>query len=724
MSIYYAHTQNSKGVRHRLDEHLLTTARMTAEYSEKFYGGALKSLAWLVGLLHDIGKTSPDFQSYLKAIEAGRPAQKTPHSPLSALFTYNVFSKYEIKNDLALIAAGHHSGLEEIGTLTSRLTGRSIAHDLVQRMTDIWQKLLRMRTGGEIRVPFMNELQRELFIRMLFSALIDSDRLDTELHFYPEHAELRNKRPTIIELAVRFHNDQEKLLEESKHKRSIVNEVRRNVYEACLNAAKKPRGWFRLTAPTGAGKTRSALAFALTHCLANGHERIIFALPYTSIIDQNAEEYRRILGKDSVLEHHSQVKIDDREDEEQMALRMRLAEENWDMPLIVTTTVQLLESLFSDRPSLCRKIHRIANSVLIFDEAQTLPPDLLRPTLQVLKDLTENYGATVVLSTATQPALKGEFLPELENIDIQEIVPDYPQHFEMLKRVEYEMLKRPVSIPELAAEVSKHPQVMVVTNTRKNALRLVDELGGKDCLHLSTLLCSAHRRTVLQEIRRRLHERKPVKLIATQVVEAGVDLDFPVVYRAIGPLDRIVQAAGRCNREGKLPQHGRVVIFELEDETVPGGSYKAGLEQAKLILAEHGTPNILNEPDIFEEYFSNLFKVLGGNLDQYGIQESRSKLDFPRVARDYRLIKEDTVPVVVSYGQSQEALRRWQKDTDRDSWRVLQTYVVNIYEREAIEYFRDGFLSKLGDGLYFWEGAYDEIKGLSGVWRDPADLIV
>jgi|LSQX01.3.fsa_nt_gb CRISPR-associated endonuclease/helicase Cas3 len=724
MSIYYAHTQNSEGVRHKLDDHLLATAQMAAEYSEKFYRGALKPLAWLVGVFHDIGKISPNFQSYLKAIEAGQPTQKVPHSPLSAVFAYNVFSKYEIKNDLALIAAGHHTGLEEIGVLTSRLTERSIAPNLIQEMTDILQKLLKCRTSGEIKIPSMNELQRELFIRMLFSVLIDSDRLDTELHFYPERTKLRNKKPIIAELARSFHNDQEKLLERSKYKKSVVNEVRRNVYRSCLDAARKPRGWFRLTAPTGAGKTRSALAFALEHCLANGQERIIFALPYTSIIDQNAEEYRSILGKDSVLEHHSQVKIDDEEGEERQVLRMRLAEENWDMPLIVTTTVQLLESLFSNRPSPCRKIHRIANSVLIFDEAQTLPPELLRPTMQVLKDLTENYGATVVLSTATQPALKGEFLPELEGIDIQEIVPDYPRHFKMLKRVEYKILEKPVSIAELAAEVSKHRQVMVVMNTRKSALRLVDELGQKDCLHLSTLLCSAHRRTVLQEVRRRLSEGKPVKLVATQVVEAGVDLDFPVVYRAIGPLDRIVQAAGRCNREGKLPQLGRVVIFELEDKEVPRGPYKAGLEQAKLILAERGSPNALNEPDIFEEYFSKLFKVLGGNLDQYGIQESLSKLNFPKVAEDYRIIREDTVPVVVRYGRSQEALWRWQTDTSRDSWRNLQAYMVNIYEREAREYFIGGFLSKLADDLYLWEGVYDEVKGISGVWSDPADLIV
>ncbi|NSW83322.1 MAG: CRISPR-associated helicase Cas3' [Syntrophothermus sp.] len=724
MRVYYAHTRNSEGAMHRLDEHLLAVAELAGKYSERFYGGILKPLAWLAGVFHDIGKVSPGFQSYLEAIEAGRVKQKVPHSPLGALFSRSVLSRLEVKDDLALIVAGHHSGLDEIGTLTSKLAGYGPDQDLVQEMTEMLQVMMKRMESKGIKIPPLNELQRELLVRMLFSVLIDADRLDTELHFFPERARLRDQAPTLAELAIRFRKDQEELLRQNAGTPSAVNEVRKDVYRACVDAAKSPQGWYRLTAPTGAGKTRSALAFALEHALINGHERIIFALPYTSIIDQNAEVYRSILGPDSVLEHHSQVKTSDEEDEEQRVLRMRLAEENWDVPLIVTTTVQLLESLFSNRPSSCRKIHRIAKSVLIFDEAQTLPPELLRPTMQVLKDLAENYGTTVVLSTATQPALKDEFLPELEGIKIREIVPDYPRHFEMLKRVEYRRLEEPVSIAALAAEISRHQQVMVVMNTRRSALLLVDELGEEDCLHLSTLLCSAHRRKVLEEVRRRLGRGEPVRLVSTQVVEAGVDLDFPVVYRAVGPLDRIVQAAGRCNREGRLPGFGEVVIFELEDEKLPRGPYKAGLEQAKLILAECGSPDALNEPDIFEDYFSRLFSVLGQNLDQYGIQQSRSRLNFPKVAEDYRIIREDTVPVVVKYGRSQEAVRRWQADPSRDAWRGLQAYMVNIYEREAREYFRDGFLSKLADDLYLWEGVYDEVKGLSGVWRDPADLIV
>ena len=724
VKVYYAHTSNAKGQRHLLDNHLLAVANRAWEYSKKFYNGLVAFLAWLVGIFHDIGKVSAGFQNYLESLETGQPTQKVPHSPFGAIFLWLTLSKLQMKDDLALIVAGHHSGLEEIGILTSKLTQYSCDQDVNQAMKEIIPNLLKKVPNEYIKIPSLQPVQRELLIRMLFSALIDADRLDTEMHFFPEQAVLRKRGPALPELAKKFRENQARLLQQSQEKDSVVNKVRKEVYKACVNTAKGSAGWYRLTAPTGAGKTRSSLAFALAHALANGHERIIFALPYTSIIDQNAEVYRDILGSESVLEHHSQVKINDDEAEEETALRLRLAEENWEVPLVVTTTVQLLESLFSNKPSSCRKLHNIAKSVLVLDEAQTLPLQLLRPTMQVLKDLVENYGCTVVLSTATQPALKDEFLPELGGVTIREIIPEYPRHFKLLRRVEYNQIKEPISMAELAYKVSRHRQVMVVMNTRKSALRLIDELGGEGCLHLSTLLCNAHRQEILKELRKRLGERNPVILVATQVVEAGVDLDFPVVYRALGPLDRIVQAAGRCNREGKLPGLGIVTVFELEDEKVPTGPYKVGLEQAKLVLAEYGSPEALNDPDIFDDYFSRLFTVLGQNLDHYQIQESRSKLNFPKVADEYRIIKENTVLVLVRYGRYKEAIRQWQVAPSRETWRGLQPFMVNIYEREARQYFKDGILTEISDNLYLWEGEYDKVRGLSVVLRDPADLIV
>ncbi|NLI11312.1 MAG: CRISPR-associated helicase Cas3' [Peptococcaceae bacterium] len=723
MNCYYAHTKNQYEKNHFLKDHLVSVANLTKQFTKNFYNGQFMPLAWLVGLLHDLGKINPQFQDYLKALDEGMKPSKVSHAPWGAYFVYLAFSKWEIKKDLALSIAGHHAGLDEIGAMTAKLMALTPDQGFKSEIMRVAQLLIKENTFSNFKSPSLTALQRELLVRMFFSALIDADRLDTEAHFSPEKSRLRGNTVTLKELANKLRSKQAQLIAEKQSDPTPVNQIRKIVYDACMAEALAKPGLYRLTVPTGGGKTRSALAFALEHALANGQQRVIFALPYTSIIDQTAKVYKDIFGANAVLEHHSQVTIKDEEDESKEILSLRLAEENWDVPIVVTTTVQLLESLFSNNPTRCRKIHRLARSVIVFDEAQTLPAELLKPTLQVLRDLIENYGTTVVLSTATQPALKSDYLPEMNAIDIREIVPDYAHHFEQLKRVRYERLPAAVSIEALAGEISKHEQVLVIMNTRKKALKLVEALEEKDCLHLSTLLCGAHRKKVLAKVEKLLKDGKPVRLISTQVVEAGVDLDFPVVYRAVGPLDRIVQAAGRCNREGKM-ELGMVVIFELEDEKSPRGIYKAGMEQAKLILSEHDSPDVLNNPSIFEEYFLRLFNSLGNNLDIYEIQDKRAKLDYPETSALYRLIKDETIPVVVKYKGYKLALDRWQNNPCRETWRRLQPYLVNIYEREARDFFRNGLMSEISKGLYLWEGIYDKLKGLSGVQWDPADLIV
>lgn len=724
MNCYYAHTKNQQGKKHFLKDHLISVADLVKQFSQNFYNGYFMPLTWLAGLLHDIGKITPQFQDYLKALDEGIKPSKVPHAPWGAYFVYQAFSKYEIKKDLTLPIAGHHAGLDEIGAMTAKLMAFTPDQDLKSEMIRVAQLLMKENPFSDFKTQSLTALQRELLIRMLFSALIDADRLDTEIHFSQEKSNLRGKTVTLKELADKLKNKQAQLIADKQSDPLPVNQIRKIVYESCLAEALGKPGLYRLTVPTGGGKTRSALAFALEHALANGQQRVIFTLPYTSIIDQTALVYKEILGENIVLEHHSQVVIKDEEDETEDVQRLRLAAENWDMPVIVTTTVQLLESLFSNNPSRCRKIHRLARSIIVFDEAQTLPAELMKPTLQVLRDLIENYGTTVVLSTATQPALKTNYLPEMNGISIREIVPDYSQHFEQLRRVRYERLPATLSMEALAGEVSKHEQVLVIMNTRKKALQLVEAMEGKGCLHLSTLLCGAHRKKILGKVKKHLDDGEPVRLISTQVVEAGVDLDFPVVYRAVGPLDRIVQAAGRCNREGKISELGTVIIFELEDEKSPQGPYKAGLEQAKLILSEHDTPDILNNPAIFKEYFQRLFNSLGNNLDMYGIQDKRAKLDYPETSALYRLIKDDTIPVVVKYKGYDSALNEWKNNPCRKAWRRLQPYLVNIYKREERGFFKDGLLSEITNGLYLWEGVYDKLKGLIGVQRDPADLIV
>jgi len=727
MRTVIAHT-SSNGKRHSLCDHLKNTAVSAKQYALDFGCG---ELAYWLGALHDLGKVNPDFQRYLAALERDGQATSVPHSIWGAALLYQLVvhaGKDDGWKELALPILGHHGGLPDAGT-----AAQTLQHFLAKQPDALQQMTAYLETASlelpPLKIsPFSSPragLRRELRIRMLYSALVDADWLNTEQHFAPDNAAQRMHWPQLAVLWQRFESNQEKLLGEvrahQKHNTS-VNRVRREVYEACLSAAVGPPGVYRLTVPTGGGKTRSGIAFALRHAINNDLRRIVVAIPYTSIIDQTAQVFSEIFGNEAILEHHSQVRVpEDDEDQAPTVLRMQLAVENWDAPLVVTTTVQLFDSLFSNRRSRVRKLHNLARSAIILDEVQTLPPELLAPILEVLRTLVDDYSVSLVLSTATQPTFEqSRYLEAFSDLEVREIVPDFQQYFERLQRVAYERRTESLEWEALAEELQDRPQVMVVLNTRKDALALLGATGEDEAtFHLSTLLCGAHRQKVLEEVKRRLEEDQPVRLISTQVVEAGIDLDFPIVYRAIGPLDRIVQVAGRCNREGKL-KLGRVVVFEPAGGGAPRGPYKVGIEKAKLLL--HSQPvDALHDPMIYREYFQRLFDDV--DTDRKGIQGYREVLNYPEVARRFHLIDQDTVAAVVPYEEAFERLAEWQSQPSRRRWQRLQPYLVSLWPYEVAKLEKAGWVVPVGEGLCRWEGQYDCTRGVVSTLRDPTDLV-
>jgi len=724
----YAHTPNALGNWHSLLEHLRATANLARTYAQVFDAG---DTAYLAGLTHDIGKASPDFQVYLReCFRAGRGGPPAPlagpdHKDIGAAWLYE-----QGLHPLAFIVSGHHSGLPSRKELPSRLA-EALSDANARDIFEWARKLLPQwscHRASALLPAFLSDPNRklakrrmDLFIRMVFSALVDADFLNTEHHFRPERSARRSASPPISELLPLFAANQDELISSAPD--TSVNRLRREVYEACLNAAEAEPGVFSLTVPTGGGKTRSAMAFALRHAQGNNLRRVIVAIPYTSITEQTAQVYREIFGETAILEHHSGVQFPEGEDSSLPDPR-RLAAENWDRPIIVTTTVQLFESLFSSFPAPCRRLHNLSGSVLVLDEVQTLPLHLLQPILDVLRELVEHYSLSLVLCTATQPAFEGDS-PYLSGFGrVQEIAPDPERAFEVLRRVRFEISRGVTSLVELARHLRRYPQCLVVLNSRKDAINLFEALGDPEANHLSTLLCGRHRGAVLRQVRERLKEGKPCRLISTQVVEAGVDLDFPVVFRAFGPLDRIVQVAGRCNREGRLDSPGRVMIFDLEGGTAPRGAYRTAMEEARVLLNRKEID--LQAPRIFQEYFQRLYQDV--STDANNIQELREGLDFPEVARRFKMIREDTQSVVVaSYDeQVRSILERLapKRAITREDWRMLQPYTVTLYRRDMETARRKGLVEELLPGLWIWRGGYDARLGIRDIARDPSDLVL
>jgi CRISPR-associated endonuclease/helicase Cas3 len=724
---YVAHTPNDNGHWQVMRKHLVAVARKARSFAQGFGAG---ELAYWAGLFHDLGKYSPEFQQYLR--DCYRAAQglgprprpgSAPHKAAGA-----ALGAQKATQLLAPVILGHHGEVpcragtkDELQRLPRAVLDRlfeTASQDCPELGHPADLKPLVRQLGS-------SPLEFEMLARMVFSCLVDADSLDTEEHFEPASAGCRQRvLPTVEELRDAFVQKQVEF--QSTAPASRLNGIRRDVYQACLAAAVQSPGAFKLTVPTGGGKTRSSLAFALEHARSHRLDRVIYAIPYTSIVDQTVQEFEGIFGPDVVLEHHSALEPDEGRPEWEMW--RRLASQNWDAPLVVTTTVQLFESLFGNRPGKCRKVHRLARSVIVLDEVQTLPVKLLKPLVDGLRCLCEHYGTTVLLCTATQPALDRQSLESIGFEQAREIAPNPAHLFAQLRRVEYDLAPlagEGWSWERVAEEMREVRACLTIVNTRRDAVASLEALQDGDALHLSTLLCGRHRRDTLAEVKRRLKSGEPCRVVSTQVVEAGVDLDFPRVLRAIGPLDRIVQAAGRCNREAG-PTMGRVTVFRPIDGGAPQGSYRVALDVAARFLREGAN---LHDPVVYERYFRDLYKQ--DTLDAYGIQKLRKELDFPEVADKLRLIEGDTVGVLVRYEPAGDEIDELLTEIEgrrhgltRELWQRVQPFLVTVHRREFDEFQKQGLVGEDAPDLWRWRGGYDNVRGLTAAAIEPAELIV
>ena len=726
-----AHTPSKNGDDWQtLGDHAVEVARRAQEFGARFDAGYL---GYLVGLMHDLGKGSNEFQQYLRESHRRKLACEPPLVKTIDHKLAGVRLALKLKRGrLAPVILAHHGGLHDNSTMRAKLN-LAFNDDALDLTLSASPTLLEKISAQPYAVPAQftkDALASEFFTRMLFSSLIDADCLDSERHGNPERFALRPPAPTAETIKLLddlLTTEQERLIMQVE--KTEVNRLREKIYRCCMKSAIEKPGVYRLTVPTGGGKTRSGLAFALRHACEHKKDRVIVVIPYTSIIEQTANEYREILGETAVLEHHSTIQFPEDDDESQLESRERWAvmTENWDAPVVVTTSVQFFESLFSNKNSKCRKLHNIANAVVILDEAQTIPLKLLQPILDVLKELVANYGVTLVLCTATQPALSGEssVLQGFSTTPL-EIVPDPQQYFDAFARVNYRVIDTPINWERVAEIMRGHTQVLCVVNSKRDAMQLHNALQDEEACYLSTHMCATHRRQVIADIKQRLKAKQPCRVISTQLIECGVNLDFPVVLRAIGPLDRIIQAAGRCNREDKLPEKGLVIIFFPAEGSAPRGVYQLETEKAKEIIEKYGEG--FAGLEVMSQYFTSVMDSARGKaLDAHGITNLRKDEQFDQVAAKAKVIDQNTMPVLVKHDPVLVAnildITGKGLHLTRDDWQRVQQCTVNIYSNKYKEYQQSGLVCELLPGLALWTGEYDRVLGIAREITDPYDLI-
>lgn len=728
MKEFFAHSaRDGTTLKHGLKDHLESTAKLAQFFAQSYDPEQLVTIA---GLLHDLGKYYHEFQKYLDD-----PAYKRKyrdHSSAGAVYTANHFN-YTESFILAMLIFSHHTGLIAANTWMNRVEDKK-DQPFVQESLKKAETLIKDHTPQlqKTRKPYFeventNCVQLEMRIRMLFSALVDADFLDTEQHFSPEKGALRAKIKSPKNL---FH-----LLEShytaftSNLVIKPINRTRSAIFQECLSKAHQKKPFYLLNVPTGLGKTLSSMGFALKHATYTHKKRVIVALPFMSVIDQNTKVFKEIFGEEQVLEHHSQVdwKVEQRENNE----RWKLAAENWDAPIIITSTVQLFESLFANKTSSVRKLHNIVNSVVILDEFQMLPIELLEPIFSTMEELMNTYNVTFVVSSATPLSFKwkdhfrkvGQPISLIEKRD---------ELFEQYHRIDFQWWKEQTTWHELSNEIKRQKQSLTIVNTKENARNLYQSLNksADSVYHLSTMMCSKHRRSVLDQVKLKIEKGLSVHLVSTQLIEAGVDIDFPIVYRALAPLDSIIQAAGRCNREGNMLDKGQVVIFEPKEGGMPSKTYRMATDLSRIILRKSW--DALHLPQTYTDYFQELFYLDPKKLDKKGIQARRidpvKGLDFPEMARDFQMIEKDTVSIVCPYDDiAKELIEKIQNMPPNRNWfRQIQPYVVNITRTDTILKEQPNSFKPIADDWYVLRAdIYDQSFGLNRTTIYPSsDLIL
>ncbi len=687
--------------------------RFASPFGMKFWGKAL-------GMLHDIGKNTDDFQRYIRVKSgydqvAGRWRDKD-HAWIGAKAIYDIY------NDLLImpnIIAGHHRGLYDIFEL-QKVVDRELPEGIAGK-----------NEKYELDVPpfVCNGMKCNHLVRMLFSCLVDADYLDTERFMHPQTYSERGDYDSIETLKEMLDTHIRKL---SKGPETDVNRIRNEVQTLCIKSGKdSDTGFYQLTVPTGGGKTLASMVWALHHAAARGKKRVIVAIPYTSIITQTAQTLRDIFGERNVLEHHSVI------DEAKITGANRLAMENWDAPIIVTTNVQLFESMYSNRPGKCRKLHSLCDSVVVLDEVQALPMSMLQPVTDAMDAYCTMFKTSFILCTASQPILdgnhKGLGIEEFKGLkgQVDSIIPDELELHERLRRVRIEFEEEPIDIETIAGKVARQDRALCVVNTRNIAAQIYDALpegAKKGSYHLSRMMCPAHTLKSIDEIKKRLAETdKPVRVISTQLIEAGVDIDFPTVFRQEAGLDSLLQAAGRCNREGRLKE-GTTYVFSISDYH-PRGAVKNAIYALKRIL-KSGAKTDWFAPQTMRQYFTYLFSV----TDKFDIKGIRELLENPNNARyqeaseRFRMIDDAGRPVIVNYDSDAEHageaghISEPERLVDilrsagpsRSLMRKLGQYTVNINSRLFESFLKDGVVKQVWEGIYYipLREQYDPTTGL------------